>query len=759
MTQLSHREEPELEHRGFVYKEEQEKLEEVLKAIRERTDSIDDRLHPAAAYSWIAREIQDVLVKSRDTLESALDQPYFGRVDYLASNETRTIYIGTAHVPDTNVYSWTVPVARLWYTNDNWYMAPGGEIRVRVDLKRYIRIRRQQLVEFNDIYKRALPAATSSPEVSENPALTAALSASGTGGQLQVIVETIEPDQYESIANVSDRALVVQGAAGSGKSEIGMHRIAYLLSPFNDVPERERPTPNTTLFVGPSASFLEYVSDLLPQLGVQEKVQQITLRDWLGNHHSARLNIRARIWNNLLDKGQLTRFNERAEAFKGSMAMTDVLDRYVKNLLDRYRSRGRNVPPLTVAHDERNRVNVGRNDVQAVLNTSLFGADDSPRLNIRRQEFANRITSMIWERSGLGSTVRGEAVAQQQRRIETESVNPWLNSWWPNLDFRQEYVTLLSNPEMLASLAKGAIREDSAKALQESLQQASTDGFEDSDIGALTYMDHLLNGTFSRRYRHIVVDEAQDISPIEFRLLQLSSVNNWFTILGDTVQRLAPYRGIRRWRDLERVLGRSALKVQHARTSYRSNQHITRFNNRILRLFDKYIDAPIPYGREGHRVEYHRHNDSEEMYRDVAQQLERIREMEGLADARIALLARDRNNLNQFRKFCENNGVEEVVLFGEESLSSKTVLARIPDTKGLEYDAVIVIGVNDSFASTTFNQKLLYIAASRAKHYLAMHWSGKQSSILREIYSGGVTFFDHTRTSSRSWPSSTRRTR
>ena len=86
--------------------------------------------------------------------------------------------------------------------------------------------------------------------------LTNALSQTGAeDGQLQIIIETIEPDQYESIANTSDKVLVVQGAAGSGKSEIGFHRIAYLLSPFNDVPERERPTPGSTLFVGPSQAF------------------------------------------------------------------------------------------------------------------------------------------------------------------------------------------------------------------------------------------------------------------------------------------------------------------------------------------------------------------------------------------------------------------------------------------------------------------------------------------------------------------------
>ena len=729
-----------------AWEEETEKLATVLQIIQRRVGRLESQIPPVAAYPQTAQAIQDVLLNSRDNIESASSQPYFGRVDYQPQGQdSRTIYIGIAHIDGANVYSWTVPVARLWYTNENRYAAPQGEIRVRVDLKRYLKIRAQQLEDLSDIYRRELPSGASAPVAAGNSALSSALSTTGSDdGHLQVIVETIEPDQYESIANVSDQVLVIQGAAGSGKSEIGMHRIAYLLSPFSHLPERERPTPRTTLFVGPSASFLEHVSDLLPQLGVQDRVAQVTFRDWLSSRWSAPLNVRPRIWNNLLNSGSLSRFNQRAETFKGSMAMADVIDRYAKDLLEQYRNGVLNLGTLTVELDKGNSVTISRDDIRTALDSALSGADGNLRLNGRRKEFVDRITSAIWAMSGLRNTLGNDEATRYRRRIETESVNPWLNPQWPHLDFRQTYSGLLSNPSAVANLAKGAINLEDAKALQESVQRALDSGFEDSDIGALTYLDHLLNGTIAGIYRHIVVDEAQDISPIEFRLLQLASINNWFTILGDTAQRLTPYRGIRRWRDIERVMGRSSIKVQYARTSYRSNQHITRFNNRILRLFDKYIDAPIPFGRDGHRVEFHRHNSSQAMYRNIVQQLDRVRSLDGLADARIAILVRDGQNLSLFRKFCQTNGGKNVALFGQERRGAGTVLARIPETKGLEYDAVIVMGVNESFASTTFNRKLIYLASTRAKHYLAMHWAGNASPILRDIYSGGVTFFDNT---------------
>ncbi len=743
MTQLRGGGEPGAESLDDAYLEEREKLATVIEAIKASAIEADSHMPARAAYKEAAKSIQKSLQARKDTFESALEQPYFGRVDYLEhdTQRPRDIYIGQVNVPGTNVHAWVAPVARLYYTNENSYSAPSGEIRVRVDLKRYLRIRKGQLVELNDTYRRALPGASSRKAAAPSDALVAALSGVGASdGQLQVIVETIEPDQYEAIANVADKVLVVQGAAGSGKSEIGFHRIAYLLSPFNEVSPRERPTTQTTLLVGPSRSFREYVSDILPRLGVREGVVQVVLREWLNNHQSRRLNIRPRIWNNLLDRGAITKFNEEAERFKSSMSMVDVLDRHTKNLLREYRNSVKRLPALTIRLDARSTVVIQKEDVDSALTAALSGADENPRLNSRRQDFLNRIANRVPAASRPEGRMRGTEA--ERRRIEVELVNPWLNPHWPWLDFRQEYAMLLSDPEKMVELSRGGISRENAEAIQASSARALTDGFEDSDQGALTYLDHLLNDIIPRHYRHIIVDEAQDISPIEFRLLGLNSVNNSFTILGDVSQRLTPHRGISRWRDLERVLGRSDIKVQHARTSYRSNQHITRFNNRILRLFDTNIGAPIPFGREGHRVEYHQHRIIPDMYQGITRQMRRIRALDDMADARIAVLVRDMLNLNRFQEFCTDNRVEEMTRFGQETSESMTILARIPDVKGLEYDAVIVLGVNESFASTTFNQKLLYSAATRAKHYLAIHWSGQQSPILQEIYSGGVVSFN-----------------
>ena len=127
------------------------------------------------------------------------------------------------------------------------------------------------------------------------------------------------------------------------------------------------------------------------------------------------------------------------------------------------------------------------------------------------------------------------------------------------------------------------------------------------------------------------------------------------------------------------------------------------------------------------------------MYRGVIDNIQRIRSLDGMENAVTAILVRDQANLNQFQGFCEQESIEEIALVGQEHYSrSQTILARIHDVKGLEYDAVIVMGVNESFTDTPFNKKLLYLATTRAKHYLSIHWSSRQSPILKSISNRGV---------------------
>ena len=760
MVELSER-----EHQDAAFAEEAAKLADVVQHIEAERLRLEGQMPATAALQEAADAVQQILQANADSFYSAIDQPYFGRLDYFHKDDEqanatdeppedgtplqppsppRTIYLGIVFIRGKDVYSWTSPVGKLWYTQsyEDGYTAPRGYIATRVDLKRYIRIRSRKLEGVSDIFRRQLPA----PSTARQDLLRDAVSGVGSGdGHLQVIVETIEPDQYENIANVSDRVLIVQGAAGSGKSEIGLHRIAFLLSPFSDIAESERPTPSTTLFVGPSQAFLEYAADILPSLGVHEGVDRVRFSEWLGRQLSVSTPVRARAWSDLLARGEMTRFDEAAETFKGSLAMADAFEGYVAEKAREIRRGCLSLPDEIDGPDARLDVSSGL--IRSTLNAALQPADRGQGLNRSRVRFIDRIVGSIQASDPVRSGRRSQQLTLESHRREAEgrraglreAVARWCDEAWPHFDFSKEYVALLSDPERMTRLAGTSMPDGAAAELAKSAARMPGRGFDDADVGALAYLDHLLNNSIEPKYRHIVVDEAQDISPIEFKLLAASSLNNWFTVLGDTAQRLTPYRGISGWREVERVFGRSEIEVQRARRSYRSSRQITLFNNRILRTFDRNIPGPIPFEREGHRVEYSRYRSSAAMYQGIIDDIDRIRSLDEMGDAVVAILVRDQGNLKRFSDYCEERGVGEIVLVGQEQhTDSRTLLARIPDVKGLEYDAVIVMGVNEAFSDTLFNKKLLYMATTRAKHYLAIHWYGQQSPILASFSARGV---------------------
>ena len=218
------RQEAEILREEQAFDEESRKLADVLQFIRDEQSRLEAQMPATADHQQTADEIQRILQAQSDSFWAALEQPYFGRLDYYHRREgdevpnseesdgtprpIRVIYLGGTHILGKDVFSWTAPVGRLWYTQsyDDGYTAPRGYVATRVDLKRHLRVREGQLEDLNDIFRRMLPAADSA----RHELLAGQLSGTGPDdGQLTIIIETIEPEQYESIANVDDTVVIV----------------------------------------------------------------------------------------------------------------------------------------------------------------------------------------------------------------------------------------------------------------------------------------------------------------------------------------------------------------------------------------------------------------------------------------------------------------------------------------------------------------------------------------------------------------------
>lgn len=623
--------------------EEQEHLSSTIREIDAAAARIRQSLPSEAAHQEAAELEQKRRLAELASMEAMQSNPYFGRVVFELTdpNGPRSIYIGRhsfLRQGPYDVFSWQAPVARLFYRpRDGRYIINGQEQNAQVTLKRELTIEDSQLTAISDALRltapiqiEALPSRKDTRLTDESvaeydSALTRSLEATGQR-ELQEIVATIQPEQYSLIAETDCTVMIVQGAAGSGKSEIGLQRLAFLLAPDNQMPEGFRPQADRVLMIGPSVAFLNFVKNLLPSLETQP-IAQSTLREWLLQHFSQRIRLgqNNRLFQDLMsNQPKYTKNAFAAERFKGSLEMKRTIERYVR----------------------------------------------------RRQ---------------------GE----------------------PYGHFADEYLRMVESEATL--LEKGV---------------TASRPFVDTDLAPMLYMDHLLNGQERPRYEHVVIDEAQDVSPLEVHLLLMHSRNGWFTILGDLRQRLTPYRGVSNWQELRRVFPQGDAQRYEARLSYRSTAQITKLGNRILRRLPEQGDQPIPYAREGDPPKLHRSTTVREMYSVIAD-----RAVEALANEQtVAVLTRTSQDADYALRRLQEEDIDEAqVLRMNDVIDSGLVICPILLAKGLEFDLVLIAGVDaQSFTGSEMDNRLLYLATTRARHRLEFHWVGAPSPLIEKLGAVGM---------------------
>lgn len=252
---------------------------------------------------------------------------------------------------------------------------------------------------------------------------------------------------------------------------------------------------------------------------------------WMLDQFSRRVTLsRDTVFDTLMNnRRKLSPSEIEAYLFKGSSKMRRMLDSYASHIARDIRSGLRRIPddfPVKLSAAEfQTRV------------SQAFGAHPEP--NAARQYFVNALVQ-TWLRDSLPRGIsQYEAEQQAQRRI-ARSIETW-----PTLDFRTEYMRLLSDPDLIMRHSRsGDASASLAGAISETAPSVAGQALGMTDLAAALYLDYSLNGFESERFEHVVVDEAQDVSPMEITIMQMHSANNSFTILGDLRQSILPYKSI-----------------------------------------------------------------------------------------------------------------------------------------------------------------------------------------------------------------------
>ncbi|GGZ80599.1 DNA helicase [Streptomyces plicatus] len=595
-------------------------------------------------------EVLGYRLRSRAVELRALPQGplFFGRLDFARTDEAgdhagQTYHLGRLRITEDPaapplVVDWRAPVARAFYqataadprgvaVRRRFGWAPGS----RGDSADLTGLEDEHLTRgetrASDIVAREI----------ERPRV----------GPMRDIAATIQPEQDDLVRADLTATVCVQGAPGTGKTAVGLHRAAYLL-----YTHPRRIARGGLLILGPNPTFLAYIAEVLPALG-ETGVRQSTLAREIARHPVTATD------------------DERAAAVKHDARTAEVLRRalYARVSADAAGS-------LTVP-DGSYRWRVPGDELARIV---ADVREEEPPYTVGRERVRARIARYVQERAERRS---GPRTAAWTRRIErARPVTACLDAVWPRVRPEEVVADVLGDPEALARAADGLLDDDEQKAVlwtgpgaRRSWRSAR---WSAADLVLLDEVAGLLE--HPEGYGHIVVDEAQDLSPMECRAIARRAAFASLTVLGDLAQGTTPWAA-RSWRTVLTHLGRPDAPVVPLTTGFRVPQAVVGLTNRLLGR----LGVDVPEARS-------LRPDGELTLRPVAPG----RVVDEAVDAVRAALSRDGSvgivaaeaDVPGLRAALDAAGIAAA---GPEELGARVTVAPAGVVKGLEYDHVVAV--------------------------------------------------------------------
>ncbi len=640
-----------------------EELRNLNYTIEKYNEFIDDSNLKLKNLNELYKYNYDAMIEEKFRLENEINSiekaklnPYFARIDFRSKSNFDKCYIGKKGVTDydNNVITvdWRAPISSLYYDSNIGeceYDAPEGIIKGNLLLKRQYTIENSKLINFNDV-----------DTVSNDELLKPYLSVSAPN-RLKNIVATIQSEQNKIIRESIGKNLVIQGVAGSGKTTVALHRIAYLV--YNN---RNLFKPGDFMVIGPNKFFVSYISNILPDLDVNG-VTQNTLDELFLNYTKENFKI-----NNSLD---VIKDKDKIAHYKVSMDMKKNIDEYFKNIKilpnDDFIVDGIKVLDksfIKMTYDEINKNTC--KSVKAIINRLILLLE-----KYINENFSNIATKYI-----------KKELSQKTIEKFKNNINKYLKKYF----------------EILNKKAK-TIYIEILKQLDYDYNNIEKNEINMEDISPLIYIKYRLSGSSEfDNYRHIVIDEAQDYGEFTFYVLNKIFKNSSFSIYGDLAQSLYSYRGIDNWECLEKIFDN--FEILRLNKSYRTTIEIMEEANKINELLN--LDKAVPVIRHGEDVSY-----TNKKVIDLINELKNEYKT-------VAIITKTQNEADDLYEKLKNK--IDINLINSSNLNYDSDINILPSylSKGLEFDSVIIVGKEKFKEENSLDMKLLYVSMTRALHKL-----------------------------------------
>jgi len=686
---------------------EKEKLETVIKQFHEVYEDTllalnslkKGPINDPITYNNFLNQYENKL----KVLENGFKKPYFARIDFISQddNKKEKCYIGKVGVSDydSNIITidWRAPIASLYYDSNIGnvsYEAPEGTIQGEMSLKRQYDIEDGSLITYRDV-----------DTVSNDEMLKPYLGVNADN-RLKNIVSSIQDEQNKIIRSSIFNNMICQGVAGSGKTTVALHRIAYLAYNFRDSIKSEQ-----YMVIGPNKFFINYISSILPELDVTS-VPQLTYPEFVQEYLEEEIKIKDIGYNKELSNCKINPYQ-----YKMSMDYKEHIDAYVK-YVDEYLvvpTKDFSIKGATILSNEAilkcyqeitDKIydNIESKIERCVLLLSNYIKSNAPKILSLASQQLNQLLE--------NKEITKDKFHKDYQIVKKEIESGCVSSLKKYFTIKSKKTSVIYQ-NFLKSLNQYTEREvnDSLKSITLSSKNCVT--FE--DLPALIYLHTLLHGAKEyKKFRHTVIDEAQDYGVFNFYALKKAMPNCTFSIFGDLAQSIYDYRSIDNWDEVERQCFSDNCQVNYLLKSYRTTIEIMEQANQILDYLKLKVSEPVI--RHGEEVRYTLYNpdDIEVLIKKINLLLEKNYQS-------IAIISRDESEAQKITDLLKKCGIN-ISYVNMENNAYESGICSISSqcSKGLEFDAVIIMNVNEKTYSSDSNTDLknLYVAMTRALHDL-----------------------------------------
>ena len=640
----------------------EEKIQEFQKFIWDSRHDMD----PSEMKNMIAINDVEVNIALRrgiyfQKLYKLQNNPYFGAITFDDNDTIQKIYVGITHLEENDqylVYDWRAPICSLFYdygVGDASYQSPSGLVSGRITNKRQFKIQFGKLLRVFDNNLNI-----------DDDMLQDVLSNSSSE-KMKNIVNTIQQEQNAIIRNVIDKNLIVQGIAGSGKTSVALHRIAFLLYKIENLKS------NNILIFSPNQVFSEYISNVLPELG-EDNTMQTTFHDFLSTFISEYKSVES--FTSFVERYyKYMEGNPNLVKYKQSDEVISHINSYIHDLVENIEFNND-----IFTHDfEITKEELDYLFKERYSKFKLLDRINSMSEKICRDFYSGKKTKF--------ATVKSLIIKNLNIKLDYKEI---YKNFFFSKYFLENYSGNITNKEIENFVLKKSIN------------------YEDACL--FVYIKGLLEGfAYKGTINEVVIDEAQDYTKLQYLIIKNIFKRSGFTILGDINQTINPYYKYETLESLNEIFEDS--KYLELNKTYRSSPEIVEYTNKILNLnhtsaIRKENKREVLFRRENNNLKELLINDIDSLIKD---------------NLSIAIITKNNNEAENIYRILKDN-YSYLTLLNANTVEFNKKLVIVPSyiAKGLEFDSCIIYtDVNNKY---TYEEKYLYyVACTRTQHQLIIY--------------------------------------